>query len=524
MSAEELQSQLSEWRRKLTNAKQAVQAAGTAVSESQLQVYHLNLCVYRELAKRIKICLQSRAEQSPEDENLKKSVEKADVVLLSATQELEAQELAKQAGLNTFRPMEVDPKTILGEAEPVSEATSAGGATAGGVKLEVNTGSEYIASLVKAEEDRKTEMALDEIKVLTSLTQKPSMMPVYTGTQVDETAQRPRGIGSLKDFGVKPMKQFTGDPSHLTIRDYCDMVEAISASKKLSSTEMVNLVEFTIANEALQWFTLSKRKKKTFLTSYSLLKIALFERFDYGLSYSEQVQLTDSLRLKNPLLSMEFLDSCENVAWMLVEAGSDEEKITIRELKERIATLLFTQKSPPDLREAIADDDARTLSELRRTVKKFVAKLRARENKPTFNSLNGMNVSAVEFQENETVAQTSAVAREMRPQAQTWGAPPGQPFKGQRPWQGGGAQAKPGGAGQVSGKSTAELDKQLNRCFYCHKPNHQKRNCYLFKRAQGAQQSQKAKAAATTGDDSESTQPQQIAAINYYDILDESSE
>ena len=95
MSAEELQSQLSEWRRKLTNAKQAVQAAGTAVSESQLQVYHLNLCVYRELAKRIKICLQSRAEQSPEDENLKKSVEKADVVLLSATQEIEAQELTK---------------------------------------------------------------------------------------------------------------------------------------------------------------------------------------------------------------------------------------------------------------------------------------------------------------------------------------------------------------------------------------------------------------------------------------------
>ena len=77
MSAEELQSQLSEWRRKLTNAKQAVQAAGTAVSESQLQVYHLNLCVYRELAKRIKQCLKSRAEQSPEDENLKKSVEKA---------------------------------------------------------------------------------------------------------------------------------------------------------------------------------------------------------------------------------------------------------------------------------------------------------------------------------------------------------------------------------------------------------------------------------------------------------------
>ena len=218
---------------------------------------------------------------------------------------------------------------------------------------------------------------------------------------------------------------------------------------------------------------------------------------------------------------MEFLDSCENVAWMLVEAGSDEEKITIRELKERIATLLFTQKSPPDLREAIADDDARTLSELRRTVKKFVAKLRARENKPTFNSLNGMTVSAVEFQESDTVA---AVYREMKPQAQTWGAPPGQPFRSQKPWQGGGGPARQGGAGQSSGKSTAELDRQLNRCFYCHKTNHQKRNCYLWKKAQAGQQEQKGKASATTATNSESTQEQQIAAVNYYDILEENSE
>ena len=330
MSVEELQSLLSEWRRKLTNAKQAIQAAGTAVSESQLQVYHLNLSVYRELARRTQICLKSKSDQSPEDENLKKSVERAEVVLLSATQEPEAQELARQAGVTTYHPIEVDPKAILGEAESVSATTSdtvTGGTAAGSVKTEVGTGSDYIASLVREEEDRKTEMALDEIKVLTSLTQKPSMMPVYAGTQIDENAHRPRGLGSLKDFGIKPMKQFTGDPSHLTIRDYCDMVESISASKKLSSTEMVNLVEFTIANEALAWFTLSKRKKKTFLASYSLLKIALFERFDYGLSYSEQVQLTDSLKLKNPLLSMEFLDSCENVAWMLVEAGSDEEKM-----------------------------------------------------------------------------------------------------------------------------------------------------------------------------------------------------
>ena len=202
-----------------------------------------------------------------------------------------------------------------------------------------------------------------------------------------------------------------------------------------------------------------------------------------------------------------------------MEAGDDDAVITVRELKEKLSCILFTQKAPPDLRGAIAEDDARTMAEMRKTVKKYVSKLRALDQKSTYGVLSGLNISAIDSAENSNTQNTSAVFREVRgpqqqQQTQRWGAPPGKPFGT------GGGGGRPQNQGQNPKPQGQPGAKKDQRCFFCGAPGHWKRECRKFLQSK--------RASAVTEQPQEQPETAAASAVtissNIYEILSSDSE
>ena len=195
--------------------------------------------------------------------------------------------------------------------------------------------------------------------------------------------------------------------------------------------------------------------------------------------------------------------------------GPDSEVLSHREIRERLASLWFTANCTPGLRQRLAEDEVRSLPELTDSIRRFTARTRAVESRPTAQVAKDFGISAVTGegeepdsqsaqQDAQAMAMAAAIYREMRTNATGGGkGGPGRP----PPAPGGGTNPR---------KAQEATDKARKQCFHCHRAGHFRRDCRKWAQELKSRQQQPASAASTPEDTDN-----QSSAISIYDILQE---